>query len=163
MDHWNQQNRGTFGHCCGHDSRNHRESVFYPASWILFCTSLNVKTSISVSTQFFQVSDVVLHGKDRKEEDGVCALLKEMKINLGGPSQSLCNGTESIRQIRRVRADVDGGPWATTLHHEQNMADVAVQRHKDTQLGKGLRRTFWTWHNKQGGWLQQNAGITGLK
>ena len=53
--------------------------------------------------------------KKEKRKDEARALLEEMKKFGGGPSQSLCNGTEGIWQVRRVHADVDRGPWATTI------------------------------------------------
>ena len=68
----------------------------------------------------------------------------------GGPGQSLCNGTEVIRQVRRVHADVDRGPRETTLHG-QNMADVTEQRRQVPQFHQKTSKNFWTWPNRQGG------------
>ena len=65
----------------------------------------------------------------------------------------------SVRSIRRVHADLERGPWATTLHHLQNMADVAEQRHQNPQFDKGSSKNFWAWCNRQGGGADKAQGM----
>ena len=46
----------------------------------------------------------------------------------------------------------DRGPWETTLHHGQNMADVGEQRHLSPSIEQKTSKNCRTWH-KQAGWL----------
>ena len=67
-----------------------------------------------------QHQQVLQTTSQEKEKD------KRKKYRKIDEAQARASATEQKNlQVQRVHADVDRGPWATTLHHGQNMEDDA--------------------------------------